>query len=92
MNRTYTPQNPLKGPIPISGIYIHRIAGSGLSYQLHIVSGDFEFKGNFDKNFANFTEVVAAAMKFFGAKYGLVTLHSEGIVRVGEGRKDRSDA
>lgn len=69
------------GPIPIHEITIHRIYGSGLAYQLEIRSGDFVFKGNFDNTYRAFTDVVEASMKFFGIKYGLVTLDSTGIVR-----------
>lgn len=70
-----------RGPIPIHEITVHKIYGSGLAFQLEIRSGDFVFKGNFDKSFRSFTDVVEAAMKFFGIKYGLVTLDSTGIVR-----------
>lgn len=86
-----TPRGPkiIDGPIPIDGIWIHRIHGSGLSYQLDIRSGPYEFKGNFDKSFRSFTDVVQAAMKFFGIKYGLVTLDPDGMVRATPVRNDQ---
>lgn len=78
-----------QGPIPIHDIRIHRIYGSGLAYQLEIRSGDFVFKGNFDNTYRAFTDVVEASMKFFGIKYGLVTLDSTGIVRATPEQNDR---
>lgn len=77
-----------QGPIVIDEITIHPIYGSGLVYQLEIRSGEFVFKGNFDRTFRAFTDVVEASMKFFGIKYGLVTLDRTGIVRA---TKDQND-
>ena len=77
-----------QGPIIINSIEIHNIYGSGLVYQLEIRSGEFVFKGNFDRTFRAFTDVVEAAMKYFGIKYGLVTLDSTGIVRATKEQHD----
>lgn len=79
----------ITGPIPVDGAWIHRIAGSGLHYQLELRSGPYVFYGNFDKSFRSFTDVVQAAMKFFGVKYGLVTLDAEGIVRATKERDEQ---
>lgn len=77
------------GPIPIHDITVHRIYGSGLAYQLEVRSGPYTFQGNFDNTFRAFTDVVEAAMKFFGVKYGLVTLDSTGIVRATPEQNER---
>lgn len=77
-----------KGPIPLNSVAIVRLLGSAFSYQLEIVSGDFTYRANFDNNFRSFTDAVSGAMKFFGIKYGLVTMSKDGLVRATQARHD----
>lgn len=65
----------------IDEIRITPLIGGGLNHQLYIRSGEFEFTGNFDNNMHHFFEVVSHAIKFFGVKYGVITIDDEGICR-----------
>ena len=60
----------------------------GLTHQLSIRSGEFEFTGNFDNNMHSFFATVSAAIKFFGVKYGTITLDKDGTARPIKPRTD----
>lgn len=79
---------PMRGPIPISSIIITPLLVGPYTFQLHIESGPYTFTGNFDNTMRSYMEVCSAAMKFFGVKYGLITLDKEGIVRATNKRKN----
>lgn len=57
------------------------VGAGGLTHSLYIRSGEFEFTANFDNKLHHFYDAVSVAMKFFGVKYGIVTVDKEGITR-----------
>lgn len=88
MNIIHSTDRAHKGPIPIDRIDIQPLLVGPYTWQLTIESGPYSFTGNFDSTLRSFMDVCSAAMKFFGVKYGLVTLDKEGIVRATNKRKN----